>query len=854
MTISFNARTGLLACTALASTFLMNDAAHAQASSPAADDSGGLEEIIVTAQKREQSLQDVPIAVTAITQESLQANRIFNVNDLSALAPGAVIKPTPGGTNVPVVTIRGQSSIGITPGSEKQVSIYIDGVYLGSPRGSLFTLPDVQRLEVLRGPQGTLFGRNATAGAISVTTRDPTGESGLKLEGSYGNYNAYRARVTVDTSQFGPFSAYFSFVRNYKRGDIENTAAGTLWDRTNSGARYGTALSPRWLGTTNTNSYFAAVKFAPSDNFKVVYKYDRDDDHGTADGTAIAAYDKTGGAAGALFGNVLTALYTSNNVQFNPSATRPDSVNNAFTVPRNQRVQGHNLTATWKATDSITVKNIAAYRQVYSFNGGSVAGVGPLTFTQATLPSFALFSAVSSVGASYFTLPAASQAAILARVTAGLQPRVGQRIALADSNSEAISKQWSDEVQINYSSDKLQATVGGIWFKSKDETGAPIGQRNNVANFAFVPQTGIIPLGNKGRSFNAATSIAAYAQLEYKIMPQLEIVAGARITRDKKNFTLDYDVLSATTGIVSPRALVVAPTYTKSNPSFLVGLNWTPNDDVLVYGKYSRSFVSGGSTLGIDFAPEVAKSFELGIKADLLDKKLRTNLALFHVDYNHAQLQQGTSLPAAKTLAVNIFTPLYGATIANELATAASLFIIDQGKIRAQGFELEVTAAPTHGLTLGASLGYTDTKYININPLLLTANGGRYDVNARPKMTASLYGIYETQPLFGDATLQFRLDGNYRSSNVQIANPLVSNFADGSNIAALAPIKGYMLVNGRIGLRHLKISEANAEFALWGKNLTNRKDRAFGISVAPISAANFFIPARTYGVDLSIEF
>jgi len=854
MTNKFNARTGLLACTALVSTFFMTGTAHAEAAPVAESDNGGLEEIIVTAQKREQSLQDVPIAVTAVTQESLQANRIFNVSDLSAMAPGLSVKPTPSGVNVPSFTMRGQVSYGIVPGADKQVSIYLDGVYISSPRGSTFQLPDIQRLEVLRGPQGTLFGRNATAGAISVTTRDPSGEFHVKAEGTYGNYDAYRARVTVDTPQIGPFSAFFSYVRNYKRGDIENSRPGVLWDRTNAGPQYGTALSARWLGTLDTNSYFAAVKFEPSDSFKIVYKYDRDDDHGTADGTSINAYDKSGGTSGSILGNVLTALYTSNNIHLNPTTERPDIVDNEFAIQRNQRVQGHSLTATWKASDHITVKNIAAYRSTYLLTPASTDGVGTLTFTQATLAPFALLSAVGSVGAAFFTLPAANQAAILGQVTASLQPRVGQRVAIADSNGESISKQWSDELIVNYSSEKLQATLGAIWFHAKDETGASGDQQNTIPFPTFIPQTGQIPLGNQGRSFNESTSIAAYAQLEYKIVPELEFVAGARITHDKKDYTLVYDIRSAATGVVSPRDPRVAPTYTKSKPSFMVGLNWKPNRDILVYGKYSTSFVSGGSTLGIDFEPEEAKSFEVGVKADLMDHKLRTNLALFHVDYNHYQASQGTALPAAKTLALSIWTPLYGATVANELATAASLFIIDQGKLTAQGFELEVTAAPTRGLTIGTGIGYTDSKFPELNPLVLAANGGVYNVTQRPKWTATIYGVYETRPLFGDTTLQFRMDGQYRSNTPITANMAQSLFADGSNAAAISDIKGYMLVNGRIALRHLKVAGANAELAVWGKNITDRKDRAYGLGLGAVSSTSYYVAARTFGVDLSIDF
>ncbi len=245
MKTNMQLRKGLFASTALIAVAAL----PAQALAQNADDNGGLEEIIVTAQKREQSVQDVPIAVTAVTEASLQANRIYTVNDLSAIAPGLTVKPSAGGIQTPSFTMRGQVSFGVVAGSDKQVSVYLDGVYISSPRGSIFDLPDIQRLEVLRGPQGTLFGRNATAGAVSITTRDPSGDARLRVEGTYGNYDQYRVRATVETPEFGPFSALFSYVRNYRRGEIENAAAGTVWDRTNSPSPFGKGTSPRWLGT-----------------------------------------------------------------------------------------------------------------------------------------------------------------------------------------------------------------------------------------------------------------------------------------------------------------------------------------------------------------------------------------------------------------------------------------------------------------------------------------------------------------------------------------------------------------------------------------------------------------------------
>ena len=845
---------------ALATTTALVGITPAMAQSAATDDNGGLEEIIVTAQKREQSVQDVPIAVTAVTEASLQANRIYTVNDLSAIAPGLTVKPSAGGIATPSFTMRGQVSFGVVAGSDKQVSVYVDGVYISSPRGSIFDLPDIQRLEVLRGPQGTLFGRNATAGAVSITTRDPSGDARLRLEGTYGNYDQYRIRATVETPEFGPFSALFSYVRNYRRGEIENSKAGTVWDRTNSPSPYGKSVSPRWLGTVDSNSYFAALKFESGD-FKMVYKFDRNDDNGTPEGTSINAYDKSG-----LLGNFLTALYTSNNVHLNPSALRPDIVDNAWVTPRLQRVQGHSLTATWKPSDSITVKNIAAYRKANVFSPSAIDGVGTLNFTQAAGNAYAPLAAFGVLGTptgaflginnQLDALNAANNPAFMALV---VNPSVGQRVAIVDSQSGSISQQWSDEVQVNYSSEKLQATLGAIYFHSKDESGGPIGQQNTLLFPTFIPQTGIIPLGKQGRNFNTATSLAAYLQLEYKITPELELVAGARITHDSKDITFRYDVRSST-GVVTSKPDIVAPTYKKSKPNFLIGLNWKPNQDTLIYGKYSTSFVSGGSTIGITYDPETASSFEVGLKADFLDRKLRTNLALFHVDYKHFQSPQSTSSGPSRIVAVQKWQDIgFTAALANELADSASTFVLDQGNIRAQGFELEVTAAPTRGLTMGTGIGYTDTKFTYVDPVILGANGGRLDVTSRPKWTVSLYGTYETQPLFGDATLQFRMDGQYRSKILFAANPLTvaaggTVFNDLSNAAGVLGTNGYMLVNGRVALRHMKIAGAEAELAVWGKNITDRKEATFALALGALGTSNNFLTARTFGVDLNIEF
>lgn len=835
-------RHAALATSALGTALVLPGAAFAQDAETAPQ----LEEIVVTAQKREQSLQDVPIAVTAITQESLQANRIFSVNDLTAIAPGVTVKPSPGGSSVPVFTIRGQSSFGVVPGSDKQVSIYIDGVYVSSPRGSIFELPDIQRLEVLRGPQGTLFGRNSTAGAISVVTRDPTGDPHIRVEGSVGNRNAWRMRMTADLPQIGPFSAFGSFVHNYRRGEVRNAGGGTIWNRNLSDSGFGVQRSPNYLGTVDTTSYFGALKFQPSDDFQMVYKFDRNDDRGSPDVTGFIGFDPNSG--GGLLGGVLAALYGSNEVYAAPDGKRPKVAANAFVVNRTQKVFGHSLTSTWQASDALSIKNISAYRQSNVLGPTPIDGVSSLTFTQQALQPFAFFSAVSATPG-FFSLPAAFRNAIVAGYAAGLQPRVGQRLLLVAAQSASISKQWSSEFQANYTSGDLQATLGALWFHSKDVAGGPNGMQNTYS-FQFVPQSGVLPLGNQGEYRNKATSMAAYAQLEYKITPALEVVAGARITRDKKTSTFEYDVLNPVTGAISPRPLIVPPAFKKTKPNWLIGLNWRPADATLIYGKFSTSFVSGGSTGGIPYEPETARSFEIGAKVDFFDRRLRTNLALFHVDYNHFQASQSTSTPSSVALALPILTNLYGATVANELVSKLSVFVGDQGKVRAKGFELEVTAAPVRGLTVGGSLSYTDISFPYVEPLTLAGNGGVYEVAGRPEWTGSAYAAYETEPLFGETTLSLRGDAFYQGKQ-----SLTSNFAR-DNIPANRGVlgtDGYWTFNSRIALRNLNIGGVDTELAAWGRNLSNRRDATTAL-FTPLATSASYLPARTYGLELIIDF
>ena len=788
-------RSAFLACTAMATIDFMPSRAFAQ-SAPAADEStGGLEEIVVTAQKREQSIQDVPVAVTALTGNTLETNRVQNVTDLSGLAPGFTVKTSAGGSALPSFIMRGAVSYGVVPGSDKQVSIYLDGVYFSNPRGSIFDLPDIQRIEVLRGPQGSLFGRNATAGAVSISTRDPSGKAGFTGTLTVGNYKEFRGRASFDLPKWGPFSAYVSFVHDQRRGDIKNLGAGQAWDRTKSFSPEVAKIevSPEYLGSKNVESIFAAVKFEPSDNFFMTYKFDKTISDGTPEGTSLVGYQKAGAVGG-----FITAMLASQTYQI-PDASdglRPDAVSNAWNIPTTLRVEGHNLTAKLDLGD-IKIKNILAYRKSYIFTASAIDGIAGLKITAQAAP--------------FFGLPASL---------------VGSPFVFVGTAPEGRSSQWSDELQLNYDSKLLTITAGGIWFKSTDYT-ATTGFQNTPAFTPFF--NGVPTFGSKiGRTDNFATSLAAYMQAELHATDQLDIVGGVRITHDHKSGNFIYGNL--------PNLSNKAFDYKRTKPNYLLGINYKPNDNILIYGKFSTAFVSGGSVAGVAFEPETATSWEGGIKAEVFDKRLRTNLAVYTATYHNYQTAQGSTN----------FAFLFDPAVASSIST----FVLPQGTVKATGFEFEFTAAPARGATLGGSLGYTKTTFSDVDPRLITGNFGAYVPTLRPDWTGGLWGQYETRPLFSDAYMTFRLDGIWQSKVNLAANPALSTgFA-----AGIAAIKPYWLLNGRVALRDIDIGGAKFELAAWARNLTDVREKTFALNISNLIASANFIPARTYGLDLSVKF
>jgi iron complex outermembrane receptor protein len=714
------------------------------------------------------------------------------------------------------------------------VATYLDGVYVAAAQGGIFNIADLERIEVLRGPQGTLFGRNVTGGAVSFTTRDPTGRFGVKQTFTLGNYNQFRSSTRVDLPQMGAFSAAFTYAHTQRDGDIKNLGAGATWDLSSAYGRPHTLTSPKRLGDSNNEAFLAAIKGDFGD-LKATYHFDYSEEDFTASGVGLA-----------YLAPPVRGLYS---VQPDPSILtqvtreRPKAVNNWATTPGHDKNYGHNLTLSYRVNDHVSVKNIAAYRYSYVNSGiNDIFGIGGLRY-----PDPASSAAAAAAANWYRTV-------LATRVNAGAVIPPGSPIIYSDSSVIGRIKQWSDEFQVNLDTKLATVTAGGLIYKQHSDlgylgavTGAGL-LRNGALILPGFQLPSTVQAGNGGGrpSFVNGWSKAVYAQGEFHVAPGLDLVGGVRYTKDRKKGT-DNTAVSA----AFPLATFPVD-YKDDEFTYTAGVNYKPTSDVLLYGKYVTGFISGGELGSVTYDPEKAKSFEAGVKADWLDHTLRTNLALYHVNYNGLQLNSSPRV-----------SPLY----ATQLALGVTQLLLNTGNARVQGAELETTFTPTRALMFQANLSYMDFKQTKLLPGIAT---GQREVfgQLRPKYTAQLAAQWTSDPVYGDAHLTARIDGDWRSKEyltnafaaASVANAgLVADPAAVYNDAEYAAYKkaetsgARWLVNARLALEDISVAGKTASVALWGRNIFNDKSASYsfsGVTASPI----IYEAARTYGVDVSFEF
>ena len=313
-----------------------------------------LEEVIVTAQKREQSLQDTPIAVTTFDEIAIDSRAINNVRDLALMAPNVQIAESPGGTSGATIAIRGSSTINPAITWEPVVGLYLDGVFLGKNLGGIFEIAELERVEILRGPQGTLYGKNTVGGAINLITRLPGEEFGGRVELSAGSDSYQRARLRLDTGALGPVRASLAYQRAERDGFYQNVDS----DPTGGFNPFVNPRSSDEFNNQDSEVWRLDALLDATDNFRVRYVYDysdREQEPSKAQLTDVNQFLFELQDLGFL--GELLDLYTV------PESDNAGRISNDWAQFENSESEGHALFVDWNI-GALTLKSITSYREL----------------------------------------------------------------------------------------------------------------------------------------------------------------------------------------------------------------------------------------------------------------------------------------------------------------------------------------------------------------------------------------------------------------------------------------------------------------------------------------------------------
>lgn len=804
-----------VSCPALAQN---GQAAVRGAEGQLASQDSSLGEIVVTAQRKAESLQKVPLAVTALGAEQLETRKITSLAAFSTqVTPGLVVNAFAGGAPVPTFHMRGISSPDPTTGlTEQGVAVYIDGVPLGRAPGVGIELGDVERIEVLRGPQGTLFGRNAEGGAVQFVTKRPTGQLGGQFEAEYGNYDSKRFIGHLNLPAIGNLSFKLSGIYSSHDGYTQNVRPRSF-DTVNPG-------DINDFGAYEQKGFRVAALWEPTSNFTALYAFDYADVDYTNDISlrvngrepSEIAFCGNPAFAAAYCGNpaTLVANVYQNTLAGVPANSRPTSSNLPIYLPFSKdRTRGHQLTLEWQATDRLQIKSISAYRTLdaeeYPNNGESIGFVQLVPSSlfatagaaNGTLSNFVAFSGIANPG------------------------RVKQN-------------QKSEELQAIYKGYHFNVTAGLFYYNEHVND-----LRSTVYSLLYfydpanpsklkgvaVQPTTLSPTSNETVFDAEAESYAAYAQGTYTpplLDERLHLTAGLRYTHDRKTFNrlIFLGTPDGQTSTVFKAGRV--------DPAFILAFD--VSRDINTYFKYAQAYRTGGANIrdlvGLTpYGSEVNKSFELGIKSQLFDRHVRLNVAAFRSTVSNVQV-------STQNLASNP-----GSTTGRNLP----------GDVKIWGIESELTVAPVTGLTLTANYSY-----LNVDaPSLFVTDIGAFRYLPPNSPAHQLYlGIDYTTPLTSEVKLALHGDYNYQSHSTTA--PLVP--ADGSVVDPGRTLNSF---NARMAIQHIPLSgDVTGEISLFMRNILNKVGNEFtygaGTSDPTVASSGnvFLTPPRTYGIQFKVEF
>lgn len=667
-----------------------------------------LEEVVVTATRVEKSLQEVPISVTVLTNKDLSRAGISRVKDLESAVPNLVITGSAHNAFFPLA-IRGIFSESRVNGFELAYGVYVDGVYMGRPMATNLDLVEVERIEVLRGPQGTLFGRNTIAGAINITTRKPNlEEPKLYVEVNVGNFNKLEARAAASYPIIpGKLAIQASGVRLTEEGYITNIFQGQNLDFNNEDN-----LSGRFQLT-----------YTPSQDLEINLSADVL----TEDRRVV--FNEIGLARGERL------------------APGKFTVNNDTVAEGDRDLWGISATVDYTLSSGHKLTSVTAYREGESFFVNDNDNT-PVRQTEA--------------------------------------PFVDEL------------EQFSQEFRIASPQDQQLRYVAGVFYLNQDTLTKHdlfVGTNATDPNAENSWLIGLpFPLGFDSLDESTHTietdAIAVFGNIEYDLFDRLTLLAGVRYTHEEK------DLAGFETGLAFLGLPTIGPftdSISDDDVSPTAGLLYRFTDKINTYFRWSKGFRSGGynndlfiPSTDISFRSETVDAFEIGLKTQWWDDRVRINIAAFFTDYK--DLQQ----------------PSF-----DDAAAVPFVRITNAGSAEVKGVEVDYAAIVTPEITLKGGFSYTDATFTNFRNVLVI--GDSFDGFRLPKVpewTANASLTYETPLQSFDGKFIARLDWSYRSDL----------FSETRNDPReLVP--GRSIVNGRIGV---SVGE-HWELFFWGKNILDKE-------------------------------
>ncbi|GAA4104908.1 TonB-dependent receptor [Zhongshania borealis] len=817
--------------------------------SPAlAQEKFALEEVIVTAQKKAESLQDTPISLTAFGSERLEIEGISNLGDIGSKVPSLTIEPFPINNATLRIFIRG---IGISDAQITQdppVGIYVDGVYIARSTGTALDVADLERIEILRGPQGTLYGRNTTGGAINLITKKPTTDTfEFKQKLTLGNRDLFTSKTMVNLPLTDTLAVKIAALQTMQDGHVENDGpGGDFGDRDVSGFRFD-------------------LRWDISDTLALDYAYDKSDfDYYNTQYQHVRERTPIAGSQADL---VDGSNYTSY------SSTRQKSVSTIADFEQSSTdIEGHAFTLT-KEFDNFQLKYIGAFRELYDQSYADLGGGKGLEPGQDTHGISGDSKKVFRLDSNEYCGQAAEFVLGAGECTPLVYPKVSQ-------------EQFSHELQL--SGDAFDGSVnyifGAYYFEeTAQEDNTPLHHQLSGPVNLGLPSLSAIPglgpllggitdplttfravnlLSQKYDIDNSAAAIFGQFTWTPKILDErLHLTFGARHSEDeRKTVKFQQDMTIAETALTAIDVSFVQcggnplnsdcrnfdsipASQDFSNDSFSIVAEYDITDDINIYAKRVEAYKSGGfntrdpqkdgnqgpATDGNDygfgyadgFDAEYVTSYELGLKSELMDRRLRVNADVFYSQYEDMQLNF-------------ILT-----------GTVADTKVTNAGEAEMYGFETDITFMATRELLLMANYAYLHTEVTKATDITGADVADKFVFFSAPENSFTLSADY---------TL-FQADWGTGSANISV------NYMDDRNGGSRAEnvknthLRQYELVNARFSLTDIAFADGRLGAGVWAKNLLDTEYELTAVDNLPQADRSvIWGDPRTFGIDVFYEY